>query len=304
MTVSLQDFSFSGLSGYSQCPKAFEYRYVLKEEEAFSGIEAWMGSAVHKAIEKGYRQMQAGVTPGWAELLSVYGEAWEQPSPAPLRIVREQRDAVSYRTEGEGMLHAFWQRVLVGDKSTTLALESSFTMALRDGVRYRGVIDRVAQDQDGRLLVVDFKTGRVGQPTDTLQLPSYALYMLSQRMDEDVRVVYEDLRSGRTLSADISRRDLPGIRQALLDQVDQILQAEHFPARPSTLCLWCGFSDRCPHARNAAVAAPRTGPVARVDLDQKVCPRCGGDLQERKGRFGTFIGCRSFPTCRYTRDGW
>lgn len=30
------------------------------------------------------------------------------------------------------------------------------------------------------------------------------------------------------------------------------------------------------------------------------CPRCGGSLVRRRGRTGTFLGCASFPRCRYT----
>lgn len=30
------------------------------------------------------------------------------------------------------------------------------------------------------------------------------------------------------------------------------------------------------------------------------CPKCGGDLVIRWGRFGKFIGCANFPECRYT----
>lgn len=36
-------------------------------------------------------------------------------------------------------------------------------------------------------------------------------------------------------------------------------------------------------------------------LDEK-CPECGGDLGIRKGRFGDFIACLSFPKCRYSRS--
>ena len=31
-----------------------------------------------------------------------------------------------------------------------------------------------------------------------------------------------------------------------------------------------------------------------------VCPRCGAKLVERNGKNGPFIGCSSFPKCRYT----
>lgn len=32
------------------------------------------------------------------------------------------------------------------------------------------------------------------------------------------------------------------------------------------------------------------------------CPVCGGELMLRKGKFGMFYGCSSFPRCRFTRN--
>ena len=38
-----------------------------------------------------------------------------------------------------------------------------------------------------------------------------------------------------------------------------------------------------------------------VPLDE-TCPECGSQLLMRFGRYGTFIGCSGYPTCKYTRD--
>ncbi|MFA6851517.1 MAG: NERD domain-containing protein [Selenomonadaceae bacterium] len=39
------------------------------------------------------------------------------------------------------------------------------------------------------------------------------------------------------------------------------------------------------------------------DIDNKIksgiCPRCGGHLIKRKGRYGEFTGCDNYPKCRY-----
>jgi restriction system protein len=34
----------------------------------------------------------------------------------------------------------------------------------------------------------------------------------------------------------------------------------------------------------------------------KKCPKCGGILIERTGKFGTFYGCDNYPKCKYTED--
>lgn len=31
-----------------------------------------------------------------------------------------------------------------------------------------------------------------------------------------------------------------------------------------------------------------------------ICPKCGGNLVMRSGRYGTFYGCSNYPKCRYT----
>lgn len=33
----------------------------------------------------------------------------------------------------------------------------------------------------------------------------------------------------------------------------------------------------------------------------EICPECGHDLVERKGRYGTFVACSNFPTCKYIK---
>ncbi|MCM0664535.1 NERD domain-containing protein [Flavobacterium tyrosinilyticum] len=36
-------------------------------------------------------------------------------------------------------------------------------------------------------------------------------------------------------------------------------------------------------------------------IQEKKCPRCGNSLVERKGEFGKFFGCKSYPKCKFTK---
>lgn len=31
------------------------------------------------------------------------------------------------------------------------------------------------------------------------------------------------------------------------------------------------------------------------------CPRCGGQLYRREGKYGEFLGCGNYPNCNYTK---
>lgn len=39
-----------------------------------------------------------------------------------------------------------------------------------------------------------------------------------------------------------------------------------------------------------------------VKYSPKLCPRCGGELKRRNGRYGEFWGCSEYPACRYTEN--
>ena len=38
-----------------------------------------------------------------------------------------------------------------------------------------------------------------------------------------------------------------------------------------------------------------------IDKDPNKCPKCGGQLVERNGKYGKFVGCSNYPKCTYTR---
>lgn len=36
-------------------------------------------------------------------------------------------------------------------------------------------------------------------------------------------------------------------------------------------------------------------------VDNMICPKCGGTLITRNGKYGEFIGCSNYPKCKYTK---
>ena len=55
-----------------------------------------------------------------------------------------------------------------------------------------------------------------------------------------------------------------------------------------------------------ALIGDKDGSLKRADITheaiEELCPECGGPLSIRLGRNGRFIGCNSYPTCKYTRN--
>jgi DNA topoisomerase-1 len=55
---------------------------------------------------------------------------------------------------------------------------------------------------------------------------------------------------------------------------------------------------------NEQVLKGKTGIESQkvVVFTGEMCPECGKELVKRKGRFGEFIACSTYPTCKYTQN--
>lgn len=42
--------------------------------------------------------------------------------------------------------------------------------------------------------------------------------------------------------------------------------------------------------------------VTSISVSSDQCPKCGGVLRERHGRFGAFLGCSNYPRCKFTKN--
>lgn len=36
-------------------------------------------------------------------------------------------------------------------------------------------------------------------------------------------------------------------------------------------------------------------------VDNMICPKCGGNLVVRNGKYGSFVGCSNYPKCQFTK---
>jgi DNA topoisomerase-1 len=64
--------------------------------------------------------------------------------------------------------------------------------------------------------------------------------------------------------------------------------------------FWRGFQPQLKTATEYALTQVRARPQAKPIGE--ACPECGGDLVERQGSQGAFIGCANYPKCSYTRN--
>lgn len=61
--------------------------------------------------------------------------------------------------------------------------------------------------------------------------------------------------------------------------------------------ILCGVMLRRAGRRQHLRAVAR---VVNATINSGVCPKCGGHLVERNGKYGTSYGCSNYPKCRFT----
>lgn len=293
----IDTFSYSAITTFENCPMAFRFRYLEKRPEAFVTVETHMGRVVHAVLFQAYAAGPAAVPA--TELGANYRELWMQTDTQRLHIVRQDASLEEYFQSGLDMLLAYQKRVMANDRRPSLGLEKDFLLELSKGIFFRGVVDRIARQENGCLRVIDYKTGRTGDPMDSLQLPAYALFAFTLTGDQSVELCFEDLREQVTKTVLFPRVHVDGVKQQLVHSIETIRLAKEFPPRPSALCRWCGFSPDCPGV--AGVTSPALVSEPAEELCGS-CPECGAPLARRKGRYGEFMGCTAFPGCRFTLD--
>ncbi|SUB94666.1 DNA topoisomerase I [Prevotella denticola] len=82
---------------------------------------------------------------------------------------------------------------------------------------------------------------------------------------------------------------IPAISQEIKEKIISIIES-------NSKTLEKGAT--CEHKYNAL----RKQYDSQNKIQHGVCPRCGGRLVERQGRYGCFFGCSNYPRCKFTSN--
>jgi len=247
-------YSHSRLSSFENCPKQFEFRYVLKIPSESESIEAFVGKRVHEILERLYQFVERGQIPGVEKVVDRYQKLWEETYDGErVRIVREGTPLSFYRELGEQCLRGYYVRHYPFDEDETLGIEKRVIFPLDDAGEYRmqGVIDRISRARDGSIEVHDYKTGaRVPSQKMLDQDRQLALYQigLAREYGEDVpfRLVWHYVAKNQTRTSTRTPEQLIALRSSTIERIDEIQRATDFPPRKTALCNWCEYKARCP----------------------------------------------------------
>ncbi|MGD9346871.1 MAG: PD-(D/E)XK nuclease family protein [Candidatus Aminicenantes bacterium] len=259
-------FSHSRLSSFETCPLRYKFAYIDKVKvEAEDTIETFLGSRVHEALEKLYRNIQFERLLSVDEVLAFYNREWEKNWKATIIIVNKDYTQENYRKMGERYLKDYYKRHTPFNTGKILGLETTDTLPLDKEGMYSFYIriDRLMDMGDGVYEVHDYKTNmslpRQKDLDKDRQLAMYSLWVQEQFKDfKKVRLVWHFLAFDKEMESYRTEKQLDDLRKDVLDEIHKIEAAEEFPAHVTRLCQWCLYRGICPEWKHQVVLEDKT----------------------------------------------
>src|SRR3954449_11325904 len=265
--VPVTDWSLSPSRAldFKTCALLYRFRVIDRLPEPPS-LEAARGTVVHGILEKLFdlpapgRTVSAAtelVEPEWGAMLEENAELAALVDADPeglLPLLASTRELLSayFSLEDPRRLEPAEREVLV-------------ETALPSGVRLKGFVDRLDRAADGRLRVVDYKTGKSpreefeGKALFQLRFYALVLWRSTGVIPTQLRLYY--LADREVLDYHPDEADLRGVERQVEALGIAILKAREsgdWRHKQSRLCDWCSFQALCPAYGGTPPPLPET----------------------------------------------
>jgi len=249
-------FSYSQMSTYETCPLKYKYGNVLKIP-TFGNHYFTFGSTIHNTLQKFLEECfskknnmqpdlftssdvsKAKLLP-LERLMSVYDLNWLD------EWYKDKLQKEEYYKKGKELLKNFYNR-FEKEMPDVNMLEQPFTLKL-DGYAFVGRIDRIDKVGDGKVEIIDYKTG---QAKDKLSADDKRQLMFYQIAVEEVlglkleKLTYYYLEQDVQASFLGKDKDKDKLKAKFLENIENIKQHKFDPTPSVHVCKNCEFRDIC-----------------------------------------------------------
>ncbi len=254
MTKKLS-FSYSKMGMYKECPQKYKFRYIHMLPEQPKYYFAF-GSALHEVMEYVYNPVNAAF-PTLEQALSFFKTHWDSTSFDQKGYASMEKELLGYE-EGCRIIRAYYGKH--GDSlKHPLSVEMKSTMEI-DGLSLISILDRIDYLGEGRVKILDYKTGKtVQREPDQLMMyqkvaeSSPAILKLVQTIDPSAKEIkvekmcFYHLPSLQELSFERSTdKEMYEFWQKVLGVADDIRAGKFAPSPEENKCRWCDYRNICP----------------------------------------------------------
>jgi putative RecB family exonuclease len=263
----------SKVSSFKDCALAFRLSVIDRLPEPPSPHAA-KGTLVHRALQLLMWEedpVDRTLPAAMAKLARAVPEILDGEEYAALPWAEGERE--QFVADAGGLIQNYFR---LEDPTSVQVLGTELRMSVEIGsLRLSGIIDRLDLDQDGELVVTDYKTGRAPSANyeqSRLGGVQFYAFLCEQVLGRrPARVQLLHLREPLSISSVPSDQSIRGLQQqttAIWAAVEQACEREDFRPKPGRLCDYCAYHELCPAVGGdlgllaARIAAPVVAAVA------------------------------------------
>ncbi len=227
--------SYSQLDTFATCPLQYKYRYILRIPVPPSAALTF-GDTMHKTIRAFYELVMEGKHPTKETLLRLLEDHWSRLGYGDKAYEEKMK------RRGRDLLIGFYEHGY-DPKVVPAALEEPFKIKITPTLTLGGKIDRIDTLPDGKVEIIDYKTGTAPKSRDAsrdLQLTVYAMAGASEK----VIVSFYFFEGQKKISASRTQKQLEEAKSDIAKQADAISRSD-FRATPGRHCDFCEFRLIC-----------------------------------------------------------
>ena len=241
--------SYSQLQTYQMCPLHYKLRYLMKVPSAPAPALSY-GISVHGTLRDFFQKIKDGQQVTKDSIADLLKDNWISQGYS------SKSHAEQAYSQAEKMLIDVAGKSLI-EKPNTIAIELPFNFWLNKkagSLKVGGRIDRIDKLPDGRIEIIDYKTGHnvpsEKKVKEDFQLSFYALAaqmvkdQTLNKMPDEVLLTLYYLEANQKLSTTRSTKELEDAKGKIVTLVDEIEHSE-FRCKGGMFCKNCEYAMLC-----------------------------------------------------------
>jgi len=236
--------SYSQIETFKMCPLQYKYKYFFQiPVPAFAA--ASFGTSIHDVLKDFYQQIRNGLTVDKEKLIKFLEGCWQKEGYSSK--AHEQR---MYQ-RAQHILTEFFDKTYKKEDNP-VTLEQTFTLRISPTLQVGGRIDRIDRLSDGKIEIIDYKTGRLATQNEidkNLQMTLYAMAandpgLYNQKL-ENIILSFYFFEAQEKISTQRTKKQLEVAKKEILKKAEEIKKSDFNPT-PGPFCDFCSFKIICP----------------------------------------------------------
>ncbi len=256
---NLNNLSASAVESYERCPLQFK----LEREWRIPGeVPAAMqyGASIHRVLRTYYDAIRFGRPKSDEEVIQLFLDDLAEAK------IEDRYQYELYQRQGLQQLRDFLALARQRSQPEVVHTEEEFRVRVGEA-NVVGRIDRVDRTSTGRVVIVDYKTGKPRSQEDadeSLQLSIYAIAARERWGYDAERLVFYNLEDNTAISTNRSDLQLQEAKLKVEDVAAKIADGQ-FDAKPGFHCTFCAYRNLCPATEKAIYVAPAKKAARRAN---------------------------------------